>query len=563
MKERETDPRDTGHRPSVERNTRIVALPLLLTTLACTPPLGKLGEIASDTDGSSGGEEGEGTTTGELPPEGQRMSVLQLDDGALDLLLVIDNSGSMGTEQVRIAQAVAAFAQQVTAAPGVDLRVAFTTTDNGNPWCGQTTPEAGNLKLSACTSRLPDFVFNGASTIDSTQEACLDLCGIESIPVLPTTTHVDEVASERPWIEVGPQGSNLGEVTLEQALLCAAPQGINGCGFEQPLESMKKALERSASPSDPSYGFLRPWARLAVVLVTDEVDCSTDPAWEEIFLPEGNRVFWGDPDFAAPSSALCWNAGVECDSEGPDLGNCHPQNYDVDGNVTDSASAVMYSLTRYIEELQGVEASKQVYRPEGSVSVALIAGVPEGYAEGTAELVYTRDAMPLDPQFQSDFGVDPGCESPTGQAVPPVRQRALAELFPVGADAAVHSVCGETYQPALDTIQASLAALQLDQIACVPGCLADVDPGTDGTQVQCNVVMERGNMGLREETLLPACGEAMADEPCYLLRVGEDAPQCAAAGSNAELELVLPDGFAWQGQLDVAVACEVAAEGSC
>ncbi len=543
--------------------TLLPLLPLLplLSSLACVVPLGKLGEEATDTDGNdtAGSEE---TGTGELPPVDQRLDVLQLDDGALDLLVVIDNSGSMGTEQVRVATAIAAFAEQVTAAPGVDLRIGFTTTDNGNPWCQLTSPEAGNLELSACTSRITNFVFDGAATIDSRQEACLDLCNIESIPLLPTTTHVDEVAALRPWIEFGPQGSNLGEVTLEQALLCAAPQGINGCGFEQPLESMRNAIERTNSPSDSSYGFLRPWARLAVVLVTDEVDCSIDPAWEEVFLPDGNRVFWGDPTEASPNSALCWNAGVECDSDGPDLGNCHPQNYDVDGNVTDPASAVMYSLTRYIEELQSVEASKQVYRAEGSVAVALIAGVPEGYAEGTAELDYSR-GVSGDTQFTHDYGVDPGCEGPAGQAVPPVRQRALAELFPVGDAAAVHSVCGDSYQPALATIQSALAARQVDQVACLPACLADVDAASEGLQAQCSVVMLRGTPTGREEVLVPACDGAMADEPCYLLRVAEDAPQCAAQGSNAELELVLPAGFAWQGQLDIEAACEVAAAGSC
>jgi hypothetical protein len=229
----------------VERNARTVAALLpLLTTLACVPPLGKIGDVDStdsDTDGDTG-DTGDTADSGDLPPASDRLPVLQLDAGAIDLLFVVDNSGSMGTEQARAAEAIAAFAQATEALGGADIRIGFTTTDNGNPWCGTTSAEAGNLQLSACTSRLDEFVFDGVTMIDSTQEACLDLCGLEAIPVLPTTTHVDEVATPRPWLEVGPQGSNLDGVSLAEALSCAAPQGINGCGFEQPLESMKNML---------------------------------------------------------------------------------------------------------------------------------------------------------------------------------------------------------------------------------------------------------------------------------------------------------------------------------
>jgi hypothetical protein len=550
----ETEALASGHCQAVERNARALLslLPLLLATSGCTPPLGDLGE---PTPADDGGDD-------ELPPEADRLEVLELDDGALDLLFVIDNSGSMGSEQARTAQAVAELVQQMGDELGSDLRIAFTTTDNGNPWCGASGPEGGGLRLSACTDRLEDFVFNGAETIDATQEACLDICGLESLPILATTTHVDGVAAPRPWIEVGPEGSNLDEVTLEQALACAAPQGITGCGFEQPLESMKKALERSNDPLDPSYGFVRPWARLAVVLVTDEVDCSYDPAWETIFLPDGSHALWSDPEAASPNSGACWNASVACDGEGPELGDCHPQDYDVDGNPTDPANAVIWSLQRYVDALQAIDESKAEYRPPGSVSVALIGGVPQGYADGTEELVYTR-GMTGDPQFATEFGVDPGCESTTGQAVPPVRELALAEQFPVDGSPSVHSVCSESYEPAMNAIGHTLAAPALDTVACMPGCLVDTDEAAQGTQAQCDVVMQRADADGRETSLVPACDAATGDEPCYRLRVDEAAAQCAAQGSNAELELVLPEGFAVKGRITIETACEMAAAGSC
>ena len=548
----ETDALGSGHGSSVDRNARALLslLSLFIAPAACTPPLGELGDPAPADDGDEN----------ELPPETDRVAVMELDDGALDLLFVIDNSGSMGSEQARTAQAVAEFVQEMGDELGSDLRIAVTTTDNGNPWCSGTGIEAGSLQLSACTSRLQEFMFNGVEQIDATQEACLDICELDSLPIVPTATHLDEAAAPRPWIEVGAEGSNLDGVTLEQALACAAPQGIAGCGFEQPLESMKKALERSSDPLDPSYGFLRPWARLAVVLVTDEVDCSYAPGFETIFLPDGNHAFWGNPDL--PNSGTCWNASVACDGEGPALGDCHPQDYDVDGNPTDPASAVIWSLDRYVQVLEAIDESKQEYRPPGSVSVALIAGVPQGYADGTEELVYSN-GLAGDPGFAAEFGVDPGCESATGQAVPPVRELALAEQFPVDGSPSVHSVCSESYEPAMNAIGRTLAAPTLDTVACMPGCLVDTDAAAHGTQAQCDVIMQRTGEAGREASRVPACDAAAGDEPCYRLRVDEAAAQCAAQGSNGELELVLPEGFAVKGRLTIETACEMAAAGSC
>lgn len=53
--------------------------------------------------------------------------------------------------------------------------------------------------------------------------------------------------------------------------------GLAG-NWEQPLEAMKLAIGKSAVASEPNYGFIRPGARLAVFLMSDEDDCSTsDP----------------------------------------------------------------------------------------------------------------------------------------------------------------------------------------------------------------------------------------------------------------------------------------------
>ncbi len=57
---------------------------------------------------------------------------------------------------------------------------------------------------------------------------------------------------------------------LATAFSALASLGASGCGFEQPLEAMRRALNNNPS----NLGFVRPSANLAVVLFTDEDDCS-------------------------------------------------------------------------------------------------------------------------------------------------------------------------------------------------------------------------------------------------------------------------------------------------
>src|SRR5262249_27112848 len=51
--------------------------------------------------------------------------------------------------------------------------------------------------------------------------------------------------------------TNYGGGTLEQSLSCIAEIGAGGCGFEMPLEAMKRALDDS---HPENTGFLRPGA---------------------------------------------------------------------------------------------------------------------------------------------------------------------------------------------------------------------------------------------------------------------------------------------------------------
>jgi hypothetical protein len=166
-------------------------------TLDCTSPGAQCG--ADDTDGSEGTLES-GTDGGD--PIGDPAIEVIRD---VDILFVIDNSGSMGEEQAILAANIGSFII-VLEDDDVDAnyRIGVTTTDMGNPWCppGSSTPELGRLVMSSCKTRLNDFLFNNGA-VDVQDLACNDICPLTEaeLEILPTTTDVDAEAKPRPWLE--------------------------------------------------------------------------------------------------------------------------------------------------------------------------------------------------------------------------------------------------------------------------------------------------------------------------------------------------------------------------
>ncbi|MEM7153304.1 MAG: hypothetical protein AAF799_10715 [Myxococcota bacterium] len=394
----------------------------------------------SMNDGMTDGEDGsdgnppDDPTDPPPPPEGS---------DAVDILFVVDNSGFMGAEQAKLAQSIGELTEPLRNA-GIRFRLGITTTDVGNPWCQGSTPEAGNFVLSSCRERQSDFVFDGAMQIDATQEACLDVCALDSFDIDPSTVDGQPAPAVRPWLEWTSAADNNTPGQAPSALLsCALPMGIAGCGFEQPLEAMHRAIQRSSTVGEEQNGFIRDDANLLVIFVTDEADCSYNPEQETIFLPDGDRVFWSDQDAPAPTSAVCWNAGVECTGAGADL-ECNPVDLAADGSPTTPDAAAMLPVSRYIDQLQAIQDAKIA----GRVAVMGLVGraIDGGFEYGNTGT----------PEFHHDFGVGPGCDFDDQRAVPPVRMRAVANAFASAPDDGLYSVCNGDYGPSLGAVAATI-----------------------------------------------------------------------------------------------------------
>jgi hypothetical protein len=509
----------------------------------------------------------------------------------VDIIFMIDDSGSMAEEQFNLATNFDKFIS-VLERPGVEAnyRIGITTSDNGNPLCPTNVkqPDGGKFKLTTCRARSSHFTFPTVPPVEAFDIACADICPYDEIEILPTVTEQDGNEAPRLWIESIEGVTNIGrarladsgewvdEITTEEAFQCLGPMGIAGCGYEEQLEGVYKAIARARDAGEDQYDFIRPNAILAIVLVSDEADGSINRSVGNIYDTNGNKVFWQDPDANFPSSTVSWKAGVEClpiDGDGLPYDECHAQHYDMERNVVPAeraaAEAVMHPVSRYINQVQSIEDQKQQTNPSQEVLVAGILGVTSDYEFGQ-EITYRND--PADPQFVEDFGIGAGCvsqivipglEAFQPKAVPPVRQKDFVEHFAVRSETNIFSVCDDDYSQALEAI----AAMIEDQIrpACMPACVADMDPTTEQLEPSCVLEQEApGTGGNIERTTIQECEDADGTMPedetvCYVGLTGDGMHQdCIDDGWNLQFELFRSAPA--PGGTSVSATCELSAQ---
>ena len=167
-----------------------------------------------------------------------------------DILFVIDDSGSMSDNQQNLASNLGAFIDALAASPVQnDFRIAVTnssvddfngsTTYAGGPFKGNPYPAGA---MVAVTAGQP-----GLLIYDSTKYAATAGWGGDRI--------LDKGAS-----------------TLVADFDANVHMGSSGSGKEQPMRAARLAL--TTRLADANGGFLRDGARLALVILTDDDDCS-------------------------------------------------------------------------------------------------------------------------------------------------------------------------------------------------------------------------------------------------------------------------------------------------
>ncbi len=334
----------------------------------------------------------------------------------LDLLFVIDESGSMEWARQTLIDTtplvLGALAEGVLRDPDGRAIARFTPPRSLHVGVIDVDMGTGGFNVPTCLER--NFGSDGLlrQVGDPLREG---ICDASYPPV-----HVFEPGGASPE-------------TLDEFILgvgCVAAVGSEGCGFEQQLESLLKAITPAASPltfhdgtrgnRERNAGFLRDDATLAVVLLTNEDDCSvSDP---DVYNPASTR-FTGDLNLR------CFNY--------PEA--LHPIERFADGLVAgrDPRRFVMLTLAGLPEHLVPAPGERRNYRR-----------------------MLRDEAMQEVVDPDDDTRLTPSCGGPRGRpAYPPRRLVELARaLEHRRAYANLGSICAESYDGPLRGFVADIAA---------------------------------------------------------------------------------------------------------
>ena len=411
-------------------------------------------------------------------PDGQYSLVLDLlpeEVVDVDLLFVMDNSGSMAEEQASIA----AWAEEslfgvLELEPGtpLNLHIGIVSSDVG----------AGPYNISGCSGTGDDGGMQNAPRA----------AGCEP----PTDAYIvdlDDGAGGRITNYAG---------TLDETFSCIAQLGIDGCGFEHPLESMRRAFDNPANA-----GFLRDDALLAVVIVSDEDDCSAS----DTSMFDTSETSIDDP-LGPLSSFRCFEFGVVCDGDEPraagDKIKCAPRD----------ASTYITEVSDYADYLKSLKDDPSM------VVVAGIIGKPDRYRATVSTDV---NGNPM---------LDPVCESAGGSAAPGIRLQAFFDSFPDRNRVA--SICSDDMSGPLEE-----AAMRIIDVArrapCLRGDLVDKDLERIGLQPRCRTYEQTTlDGGMVQRTEIRPCSDGIAG-PCF--EVNEDLSACGHTQSALAVSISRSD----------------------
>jgi hypothetical protein len=269
--------------------------------------------------------------------------------------------------------------------------------------------------------------------------------------------------------------------SLSDAFACIAQVGPNGCGFEQHLESLRRALDGSVPEN---AGFLRKDAYLAVVILSDEDDCSaSDPG--ALFDPTSRGLM--DP-LGPVSDWRCAEFGWLCDGKPPARGAAS-----YNSCVPNPRSPYLHHPDVFADFLRGLKDDPDkilvatIMGPSSPVRVALsTSGAPE---------------------------VQPSCVLGEQNAEPMPRLAHFADRLSGGRNSFV-SICQPDLSDGLIDIATTLAGVLAP---CVQRP-ADADPREPGLQADCTVTELVGG----SRVALPRC-PVSGTRPCWKLT---DSPAC-------------------------------------
>ena len=285
-----------------------------------------------------------------------------------------------------------------------------------------------------------------------------------------------------------------GDIT--DAFTCIAALGDQGCGFEGVLKSVRWALDPLNIP-DGNQDFLRADALLAVILITNEDDCSV-PDDSDLVDPDATRSrmsgdlgplwSWRCNEFGH----LCMiNGQLQAPPRGPAMNN-------LQGCISNEMST---KLTHVGDEVAFLKSLKV---DPSQIFAAAITGPSTPYG---IEMIQG----PQEPEMHPS--VLHSCQQNSGEyADPAVRTRQWIDAF--GNHGVLEEICAPTFAPALTAIATELGKLLGPQ--CISSNLIDLDLTNNVPDPQCqmtDVYVDSNNRTISAS--LPSCTSNNNTPPCW------------------------------------------------
>lgn len=411
--------------------------------------------IKADGGNDAGSDGSAGTLTGTLTT-GRKV----------DILFVIDDWASTTSQQVKLSTELPVFVQALEGLPDglPDLHLAVISAD------------MGGCPLVADGDH---GIFNSAP-----QGTCLDT----TLQGNATFVADDATGATR----------NFSGGDLATVLECILPLGASGCAFAQPLASVARSLGADGQPAPAqNAGFLRDDADLAIILLTNQDDCST-PAGSDLYSTSSSRI--SDP-LGPISEYRCNEFGHLCGGVAPP--RLSPDPGDLSTTLTldgceSNEDGKLSAGGSFVDEIKNLKTD-----PSMILAVA-IAGPPTPYT-------VTWRAPPDGTDTQPWPAMEPAC-GPTNDSIlgdPAVRTAQWIAAF--GDNGVFESICDNSYTSSLSQIAVRVGLL-VD-----PRCIAGaIQPDSEG-QPTCTVSEHVTEGGGVTTHVVPSCATSGGAAPCWSL----------------------------------------------
>ena len=290
---------------------------------------------------------------------------------------------------------------------------------------------------------------------------------------------------------------------LETVFTCIAALGESGCGFEHQFAAITRALgaDGKGGPPAENAGFLRQDAYLAIIMITNEDDCS---AAEGIPLFDTTVNLTLASQLGPPSNFRCNEFGHICDG-------APPARMAPGGQVTDTVNyqncvaAEGNGLLKTVAET-AAQVKSLKSDPASQIIVAAITGPTTPYQVHWKN-PSTSDTGPWPEVTHSCTATD------TSFADPSVRVTEFVQQF--GGNGLTLSICDNSFAPALQRIADEIGRVL--EPPCITGNIA-MKPGGGP---DCTVISHTGNgSGMVVDSNVPSCAEAPGVLPCWELVAG-------------------------------------------